>query len=248
MRKYLLMIIVLCFSNLKGEEGLISLQDFARDISNNRTFTFPQRRELTTPAYSIISLSLKNEPEKIKPLSEIPAYVLNNFINWTKVIIKKQYVNENIAEQTIALPNIVLFSNRTKNNKPVFSWESDILLIRNNSEIESYSWDSGSFFVFCVINKVNNLEDKTQVKEHIESLLSKYTNLPQENFSLYTFDAVMSNGIWQGNYSVNKNNYYSWKKFTEFVIGKNFSCLFFAEAKEGVPTTLRARAGDINRF
>ena len=248
MKKYLLVTVVLCSLNLKADDGLISLENFIKKINNNKIFISPKRPKLPTPAYSVISLSQKENPRQIKALQEIPLYVLNNFIKWTNIIVKKQYINRDIAKQTIALPNIVLFSNRTKSNAPVFTWKSDILLIRNNSKIKSYSWDTGTFFVLCFIKANDNFANKSQVRKYVESLLSKYTNFPNKKLNLYTFEAVKTNGIWKGKYSIPRKNYYSWKKFTEFIIGGNFSCFFFAEKKEGVPTVLRARPGDLNRF
>lgn len=245
---WLCLLAILFFSSLKADESLISLDEFIKQIQENITFVYPITKQETTPAYSIISLVLKDKSNKIKPLSEIHERAIDGFIGWINIIIKKQYCYKDITKEIIALPDVVLFENKTQNNKPVFSWVSDILLVRNNTQKESYSWDTGTFFVLYLKTTSNNFENKNQVRAHIETLLSQYTNFFSQDHSLYTFEATKKDGIWKGIYSHPQQNYYSWRRFTEFIIGNNFTCFFFAEIADGITPSLRATPGDVNRF
>ena len=170
---------VFFLSGLKADDDLMNLDRFIQQIEENKTFVFPITRQETMPAYSLTFLILKDDSRKQKPLSEIPKDVINKFIKWTGVIIKKPYCNENMAEEMIALPDVVFFENKTKNNRHVFTWVSDILLVRNQRSEESYSWDTGTFFALYLKTHDSQLESDDQVKTHIETLLSRYTNFFQ---------------------------------------------------------------------
>ena len=235
-------------SGLNADDDLMNLDRFIQQIEGNKIFVFPITRQETMPAYSLISLVLKDDSRKQKPLAEIPERTINKFIEWTGVIIKKPYCNENMAEEMIALPDVVLYENKTHDNRHVFTWISDILLVRNQRQEESYSWDTGTFFALYLKTHDSQLENDDQVKTHIETLLSRYTNFFQNDQPSYTCEAVKKNGIWRGTYSLPQQNSHSWRKFTEFVAGKNFTCFFFAEIADGEEPSPRARPGDVNRF
>lgn len=239
---------VFFLSGLKADDDLMNLDRFIQQIEENKTFVFPITRQETMPAYSLTFLILKDDSRKQKPLSEIPKDVINKFIKWTGVIIKKPYCNENMAEEMIALPDVVFFENKTKNNRHVFTWVSDILLVRNQRSEESYSWDTGTFFALYLKTHDSQLESDDQVKTHIETLLSRYTNFFQNDHPSYTCEAVKKNGIWRGTYTPPQQTGHSWRKFTEFVAGKDFTCFFFAEIADGEVPSPRARPGDVNRF
>ena len=251
MKTFLLFLVMAAGSYCMVAGGdLLCLSEFLEQIGRNRTFVYPvNMRPMTIPAYSVVSLEQKKDPARTKPVDEIPAYAADHFFQWINIIVKKQAINENLRTETIALPDVFLFENRMPDGRHVFSWISDILLVRNNTPPESWSWDTGSSFVFCLTGEENDLADEKQVREHITTTLSRYTNFFQEDrMPHYTFEAEQKNGIWQGKYELSQQESPFWTGFVEFIAGRDFTCLFFAELQGERSFLQRSRPGDDDRF
>lgn len=235
---------------MAADGDIFSLSEFLVQIGRNRTFVYPvNTRPLTIPAYSIVSIKQKKDPARTKPVGEIPAYAVDHFFQWINIIVKKQVINENLRTEIIALPDVFLFENRMPDGGHVFSWISDILLVRNNTLPESWSWDTGSSFVFCLTGIENDFADEKRIREHITTTLSRYTNFFQEDWMPhYTFDAEQKNGIWQGKCELSQQESPFWMRSVEFIAGRDFTCLFFAELHEERCFLRRNRPGDDDRF
>ena len=250
MKKFLFCFAVTVWSFcLMADDKTLCLSEFLKQTSSNNTFVFPVRRPMTIPAYSVVSLELKNNPERTKPLHEIPAGEIDYFSHWLNIILKKQFVNENLKKEVIALPNVLFFENKNPDGEHVFSWISDILIVRNNTLKNSYSWDTGSCFIFCLTEEENNFTEKKQIEEHIIKILSFYTNFLQiDLLPHYIFNVVKKNEIWQGEYKLPRSKSSFWMGFVEFIVGRDFTCLFFAEMQEKRNFLLRAQPGENDRF
>ena len=214
MKRFLVVFITLSVVNSSVGAKLISLLEFTKEINTNSTFTHPHKRMVYTPSvYSLQSILLMKQKSKIiKQKTKVPKDVVNNFIKWNGIILKKQYINTDINNNVLAMPDVALFSYKTKDSLPVFTWKSDILFIQNNTRIKSYTWETGTFFAICILDSHDKFEDEKQVLLHIKSLLWKYTNVNKNNIKAYKTSAKRTGTIWMGKLSFDNKKYHSWQK------------------------------------